>query len=365
MLPLLSVLVFVAPASESPGDALSSRVLLLEPTRAIDGEASLDAIEAHGSGSGLTFERGPAATAPLKVALERSRDEPLLAVFWFDVTDVRVSLYLYAPKTHAVYVREVAREGTTDAAVIEAIGLIAASTAAALRSGEVLSMRKISEEEWAALQAGPEPEPVPAPVLVAEPEPEPEPDPAPEPEPEPAPKVQLGVELGVGYRGASFNGNAPWQHGLGGRVGARIGAGVIVELGYGWLASANVASGTTLRLARHEPEVSAGWRWTFGRVSLDALGLASVELDRWQSDGRGSTRVRGRIGAALRPGVELGAGVVLEARLGARVGLNAFDFVVCDSPDVVCTGEARSVVASAWRVAPEALLGVSYRFGAR
>ena len=98
-------------------------------------------------------------------------------------------------------------------------------------------------------------------------------------------------------------------------------------------------------------------------MSLDALGLASLELDRWRADGRGSTRVRGRIGAAIRPGVELGAGVVLEARLGARVGLNAFDFVVCESPDVVCTGDARQVVASGWRVAPEALVGVSYRFG--
>ncbi|MCR9162440.1 MAG: hypothetical protein ACE37F_19615 [Nannocystaceae bacterium] len=364
MLVLLQALFVVAPAVvDAPTEEISDRVLLLAPhAGASEGVANLGAIEAHGAGAGLTFARGDAGAAPLKVALERSREEPLLAVFWFDVTEARVALYLYSPRTHAVYVREVGRDGTTDAAVVEAVGLIAASTAAALQSGDVLAMRKISPEEWEALQ----------------PEPEPDPEPEPEPEPEPrapaAPKRQTEaerederpdarLELGAGYRGASFNDQAPWQHGVGGRVGVLVGEGAVLELGYGWLSATNVASSTTLRVARHEPEVAAGWRWSFERVSLDLLGLASVEIDRWRTAERESTRARGRLGAGLRLGVPLGAGVVLEARLGARVGLNAFDFVVCDSPDAACSGDARQVVASGWRVAPGALVGVSYRFG--
>jgi hypothetical protein len=54
--------------------------------------------------------------------------------------------------------------------------------------------------------------------------------------------------------------------------------------------------------------------------------------------------------------------VFIEARIGARVALNRFDFVVCESPDAVCSDGARTVVASGWRVAPDAAIGLSYRF---
>jgi len=324
-----------------------------------DPGACMDATEAHAGGSGLAFERVPLQTdSALSQALAQSRQEPLLAVFWFEARADVVAIYLYAPQTHAVYLREVER--SSEAAMVEAVGLITASTASALRSGETLAMRKISEEEWAGLQEEPEP------GVVPEPEPGVVPQPEPQPELEPdVPNDVLKLELGVAYRGASFNTQAPWQHGVGGRFAAVLGRGLVVELGYAWMAPANIAREQRLDLTRHEPEVGVGWRWNLGaRVALDAMGVGAVELNRWRAGTRGATRLRARLGGALRAGVEVGAGVFIEARIGARVALNRFDFVVCESSDSVCTGDARDVVASGWRFAPEAAVGVSYRFGA-
>lgn len=343
-------------------------VLMLESPAAtgFDAGACIDATEAHAGGSGLTFQRGvPDSTSALSQALSRSRLEPLLAVFWFDASTDVVAIYLYAPQTHAVYLREVDR--SSEAAMVEAVGLIAASTAQALRSGESLAMQKISEADWAALQADPEREPEPEVEAEAEAEPEVEaavePSAPMEPEPEPRPGV-LRLEFAVAYRGASFNARAPWQHGIGGRFATVLGGGLVAEVGYSWLAPVDIASGPRVDLTRHEPEVALGWRWRFGlRTHLDAMGLGAVELNRWRAEGRSATRVRARIGGALRAAVEVGAGVFLEARFGARLALNRFDFVVCESPEAACSGEAREVVASGWRVAPEASVGVSYRFG--
>ena len=361
MLVLVSALVFSEPAVQ---EALSDRVVLLEPGSAfeLDTNACLDAIEAHGGGSGLGFERSPAGSGPpLRTALERSRSEPLLAVFWFDLSPERLSLYLYAPRSHALYVRELDRAEASDAALIEAVGLIAASTAEALRTGETLAMRKVSEEEWAAMQAAADVEPEPKTGPDAAVEPEPKPDAAVGTAATVDPEPPLRIDLGAGYRGASFNAAAPWQHGVAGRVAFGLGRGLVVEAGYAWMAPVDISASSRLRLTRHEPELAAGWRWVFGRFAVDAVGLASLEVDRWEAQGRG-TRLRGRLGAAVRPAVEVGAGVFLEARLGARAAVNGFAFVLCDSPDVPCTDDARQVVASGWPVAPEAVVGVSYRF---
>ena len=352
-----------AHASVDEAVEVSDAVLMLEaePEAGFDGGACMDATEAHGGGLGLVFERralGP--TSALSQALLHSRSKPTLAVFWFEARADVVAIYLYAPQSHAVYVREVAR--SSEAAMVEAVGLITASTAGALRSGETLAMRKISEQEWAALQAEPKPTGPVEPPLT-DPGPEPEVPPESEPVLE-APRELLKLELGVGYRGASFNNQAPWQHGVAGRFAALLGDGVLVEVGYAWMAPVNIGGVAELKLTRHEPEVAAGWRWTLGtRSELDALGLGALELNRWRAGTRSGTRVRGRVGGAFRAAVEVGAGVFLEARFGARVALNRFDFVVCESPDAACSGDAREVVASGWRVAPEASVGVSYRFG--
>ncbi len=349
------------PAAHASAEAAietADTVLMLEsqPEAGFDGGACMDATEAHGGGLGLVFERQALGSASaLSQALSRSRSKPLLAVFWFEARADVVAIYLYAPQTHAVYLREVER--SSEAAMVEAVGLIAASTAQALRSGETLAMRKISEEEWAALQEEEDLLPEPA---------EPRRPPAPRPEPAPIadqPLHVLNLEVGAAYRGAAFNASAPWQHGVGGRFAAVFGEGLVVEAGYAWLAASDIAEVPRVELARHEPELGAGWRWRWGRTRLDAAGLASVEFDSWRAEGRSATRVRARIGGALRPAIEVGAGVFLEARVGARVALNGFDFVVCQSPDTACTGDAREVVASGWRVAPEASVGVSYRFG--
>ncbi len=329
-----------------------------EPEAGFDPGACMDATEAHAGGSGLAFDRRPLESeSALSQALAQSREEPVLAVFWFEARTDVVAIYLYAPQTHAVYLREVER--SSEAAMVEAVGLITASTVSALRSGETLAMRKISEEEWAALQAEPEPEPIVVPEPKSSPEPEPEPEAPPE-----TPRDELKLDFGAAYRGASFNTQAPWQHGVGGRFAAVVGRGLALELGYAWMAPTNISRAQRLDLTRHEPELGVGWRWRLGaRVALDAVGVAGLELNRWRAGGRGATRLRARLGGGFRAAVEVGAGVFLEARLGARVALNRFDFVVCESPDSVCTGEAREVVASGWRFAPEAAVGVSYRFG--
>lgn len=367
MLALLLALALCEPAGSAAHASVdetvevSDAVLMLEsePEAGFDGSACMDATEAHGGGLGLVFERRAlGSTSALSQALSHSRSKPTLAVFWFEARADVVAIYLYAPQSHAVYVREVAR--SSEAAMVEAVGLITASTAGALRSGETLAMRKISEEEWSALQAEPKPmDPAEPPPTEPEPEVPPESDPVLE-----APRDVLKLELGAGYRGASFNTQAPWQHGVAGRFAALLGDGVLVEVGYAWMAPAEIGGGAELELTRHEPEVAAGWRWMLGaRSELDVLGLGALELNRWRAGTRSGTRVRGRVGGALRAAVEVGAGVFFEARLGARVALNRFDFVVCERPDAACSGDAREVVASGWRVSPDASIGLSYRFG--
>lgn len=361
-----TALALLAPAQAERAEQRPTTVVLIEPkaSGALDPDACLDAVEAHGGGAGLAFERSPSGTVrPLDLALARAERSPVLAVFWFETTASQVRVYLYTPLSHAVYVREVQRAESSSAALVEAVGLIAASTATALRSGETLAMRKISEEEWAQLQA--KPDPAPQDEVESEPEAVPSPEQT-EPVANPKPEVTVPLEVGAGYRGASFNETAPWQHGVGARLGAVLGRGAVLELGYGWSARADIASGSVVRLARHEPELAAGWRWTFGRrTTLDLLGMASVELGRWRSEGRSGTRSRARLGAGLRPAVEVGAGVFVEVRVGVRAALNAFDFVVCDSPMQACSGDAREVVAAGWRVAPEVVWGLSYRFDVR
>ena len=248
-----------APAPSSPAAEDTEVVVVLAPaTGALQSAGYLDASAAHGGASGLEV-RGveTEATRPLSEILAMVCAEPLLAAFWLDVRGDVLSVYLLDPRTLAVFVRELPRPGPEDeAATIEAVGLIVASTSVALQAGEDVAMRKVEEKELAAL--APEPEPESEPEPAAGPEPEPEPQPSYEPTLEPA---VLPVGLAVGYWGEGFNATAPWQSGVRGRVWVGLGPRVWISAGYGWLASASIARDPALALVRHDvvAEVGAAW----------------------------------------------------------------------------------------------------------
>ncbi len=328
-------------------------------------QAYLSAIEDHGSSVGVTVTRAPPSkeSGLLRALKLAERDRPL-GVFWFEVREDGLALYLYASRGHGVFVRELQRHPQhSDAAVVESVGLIVASTAVALREGRELAMRRVDEAELAELAPEPNPEPDPLPPPTPPPT-ESGSNSRPPPPPPAAPASDLRPRIVAAYLGDGFNNPAPWQSGLRVAAGLEFSPRVRADVGYGFLAPRAVASGPDLRLTRHEITARVGVGGPVSeRWSLYGVGVLAVELNRWRRQGRRDLRVRGRVGPLFEVALHLGRGVHLDAGVGAMVALNRFDFVVCTAPDDACTGAMREVVATGWRVSPRATIGLSYRFG--
>ncbi|MEM6989921.1 MAG: hypothetical protein AAF721_05475 [Myxococcota bacterium] len=341
-------------------DASTIVVLPSSPKAGVDDAPYTAAIRDHAASVGLDVAIAPrSADRPLARALEASRAPGTLGVFWLERRTNSLTVYLYQPRVQGVFIREVARgEGESDAALVESVGLIVASTATALRQGGEVGMRALDDNELAKLQPEPEPEPQPEPVL----------DPVGQPEIErpvdPPPPSGLGLRFVLAYLGDGFNTAAPWQSGV------RVGVGVLphprvrVGLGYGWLAAQTVGTAPTLRLARHEVTLDIGVGGDLGdRISLHGSALMSASLGRWRSEGLSGLRPIARPGLMLELGVRIVADLYFDIGIGAAATLNRVDFVVCDSPQSPCTGEGRNVVATPWSIAPRATAGLSYRLG--
>lgn len=334
-------------------------VFAVQGDRAVDADAYHDAIEEHANSVGLDVERQPASAAqPLARALEASEAPGCLGVFWIERHTSGLAIYLYEPREQGVFIREIAiTPEESDASLVESVGLIVASIAAALQEGRDVGMRPIAPAELLRLfpDAQPEPEPTPPPPTgdpTGNTRRQPE-----QIEPEPG-----RLRVFASYLGDGFNRTAPWQSGF------RIGAGVLLHpririgLGYGLLLPTTVGRGPTLRVTRHEIGVEVGIGGDLGdRISLHGTALLTANLTRWRTSDDAGLRPIARMGPLLELGIRVVDGLYVDIGAGALVSLNAFDFVVCDSPETRCTDERRNVVATGWRLSPRATLGLSYR----
>lgn len=234
----------VAAVPRPPTQATAAIVLLAESVAPSRTErAQYEAIEDHVQSVGLSVVRPePAGGGRLAQALESSTEAGVLGVFWIRTRPRSLTIYMYEPRAQGVFIRELERTPEDgDAALIEAVGLIVASTASALQEHEAGAvhgdqgeqaqpggMRPLDADELAKLQ----------PVARAEARPQSE---APSLAEDAGPgttdvsRPNVGLRLLAAYLGDGFNRAAPWQS------GARFGLGVLphqrvrIDLAYGFV----------------------------------------------------------------------------------------------------------------------------------
>lgn len=310
---------------------------------------------------------------PLARAITTGKETGTIGVFWLGRRDDGLTIYLYDPRDQGVYVRELLRaEGESDAALVESVGLIIASTAVALRERTELGMRKADEQELAAMQPP-----------QSEPEAEPEPETESEPEPtNPTPKevseegdrspsraptpAHPQLRLGAAYLGESFNRAAPWQSGVRGQLSLVIHPRIRLGLEYGFLAPARASRRPSLELTRHQLSASLGVGGSVSpRITLHGVIVGLANLVRWRGPLGTGLRTLVSVSPMAELGITLVRGLALDVGLGMAVPLNRFAFVVCEDEGGPCTGTNREVAARAWPVAPRAAAGLSYTFQRR
>lgn len=355
-----------APPSDAGEPTAEPRFAILDVGAERDA-AFLTAIADHGRS--VQLELRVVATGgegPLSQAIAAGKEPGTTGVFWLGHRADGLAIYLYDPRNQGVYIRELARaEGESDAALVESVGLIIASTAVALRERGELGMREVDAQELAALQ----PEETPSKTEEPPPKTEETPTKTEEPPPktdEPPPLAYPQLRLGVAYLGDGFNRDAPWQSGVRGQISAVVHPRVRIGVGYGFLAPAQVSDAPALTLTRHELALSLGFGGSLSpRVSLHGVIFGAADLMRWQGPLGTGLRPLARVGPMLEVGIALVRGLSLDLGLGAAFSLNRFAFVVCEDETQPCTGENREVAARPWPVAPRATAGLSYTFERR
>lgn len=227
-------------------------------------------------------------------------------VLWLDLRPPGPHrLYLYNAAADRVYVRELADPGDADA-LLESLGVIVHALLEAVAAGEApAGMRPVE--------------------AVAEPEPAPAPDPAPvEPPPEikrePEPqKERVAIEVALAYVGRSLAAAAPWQSGIGGRVGVVARRGLVVALGGAWLAPARASGEVALGLRRLPFDVTLAYRLRRARaLAIDVGATLTLERLAWTVTGPAEARPVGPA-QALRVAVGPTVGIVWRVWRGLQV----------------------------------------------
>lgn len=331
------------------------------------------AIDEHARSHGVVVEFVPLDDGVGPLAQAEALAESGVGVFWLTPRPDGLALYLYASRRHAVFIRMIPRGADdSDAAIVDAVGVIMASTADALDRDDAIGMRPAEEAELRALELVPAPScPEPPACPVAEPAPTDASAPPPELDPPPPPASAWPVAIGLRYLGLGLDRRSPWQSGVWGQVQVRVHRWVRLGLSYGSLGpTARAPLG--LSVARHELGLETAVGTQFGqRVAVHATVLTGVQLLRWSTVQRDGVRPI----ATLSPGVELSLGLVgdhqaparlrLDVGLGATTAFNNFGLVVCEADTTDCPSEATREVLRPWRVAPRATVGLSVVFDAR
>jgi hypothetical protein len=279
------------------------------------------------------------------------------AVFWFDLRhDQEYVVYVYVRDRSAVLRRRVPGAAQSPEAAVEAMWLIVRSGAMAIASGSDAGMETVDPDQIAAeVEAANKPE---------------EPPVRPEPPPvsarsEHRPPDLRGVWLSFGYLGEGLASAVPWQSGGGVELSYGVHRWVKLGIGYGLVGGFPVRSPAELHVLRHEIAAVLGVGGpVHPRVRVEARLLPAVELSQWRApadDGAG-VRVVGKTAAELVLRVWLVPQLSFDVGAGASLAFNDFDFVLCEATAAECTGDARRVVLSPWRVRPRARVGLSALF---
>jgi hypothetical protein len=255
-------------------------------------------------------------------------------------------LYLFAPATDRVYVRELADPGDPEA-LLESLGVVIHALLSAVAAGEPpAGMRPV------------EPESAPPPEPVKEPAKQPVKEPV-----MPPVRARARVELAVAYLGRSLVAGAPWQSGIGARVGVIAPRGLVASLGGGWLAPARLDSTVALELRRAPFDAQVGYRLRRERaLAIDVTAGVALERLAWTVTGPAEARAQGP-SQALRVGLGPAVGLVWRAWRGLEVRLHArMDAWVRDARLQVATPEGPRTALAPPRVSAGVDAGLGWVF---
>jgi hypothetical protein len=363
---ILALLRSPAPETIEPDETEQAdieRVVLLEPAAGDPQIADVvAAVRANVPREGFEIVSvktpGPSTLGVRVVAAQDAAIEhDARAVFWFDLRHPEeYFVYVYVRDRSAVLRRRVPEAARSPEAAVETMWLIVRSGAIAIASGTDAGMETVDPDQIAA-------------EVEAANKPAPEPPPEREPPPvvarsEHRPPTLRGVWLSFAYLGEGLGRSIPWQSGGSLELSYAVHRWVKLGIGYGVVGGLPVRS-PELHVLRHEVAAVLGIGGpVLPRLRVEARLLPAVELSQWRTpadDGEG-LRVVGKTAAELVLRIWLVPQLSFDIGAGASVAFNRFDFVLCEEQATACTGDARRVVLSPWRVRPRGRVGLSALF---
>jgi hypothetical protein len=324
----LLALVF-APARANAGDdhPAAEKVALLGALAPDPAEAELwTSARAQLSDLGVEVvlrPRQPRSTAAAQAAQNFARMSGALCVIWLEAEEAAVTIFLLDRDRGRLRARRVLVSGTK-AAAAEEVAVVIRSAVAALLEGVEVMMPEVALPD------------TPAP-------------PAPEPQEQrtEARKVQSPVlahdppRLAIGYRGALYSPDAPFQSGVALGVEAKpFDLPLLLGVGYAFFPPLRArVSGVSTEIRRHPVEVIAGYELSLHTFALaGVIGLGPDWLERRTTATDPALRAEGRdrrlqwtLGLGLRGGLEVPAKIRLQAGVAAEILLNRYDHVVAGS----------------------------------
>lgn len=350
-----------ASPSEPPQPSARSLTLLLPaPDSGLDPKL-IEAIGEHSQSVGLQVEPAPTdlQRGPLAQAQARPASPDSVGVFWLSARADGVAVYLYEPRRRVVFIREVRRGADdSDAVLVDAVGVIVASTAAALQRRGEIGMRRAEADDLESQVVAPATDVAPACPAVEPRCPSPAADRSAEPSVPAINRPPLLLSAGLGYFGESFDRHAPWQSGVLGQLSIAPHRLVRVGAGYGFLAP---TSRPTLEfdIWRHElgAHLGVGGSVTT-RVAVRGTAVVGLQLVRWRSVQGDGLRPLLRAGPGAELSIAIVPGLTFDVGLGAVATLTPFSLLACEGTTTDCEPSAQREVARPWPIAPRATVGL-------
>jgi hypothetical protein len=323
-LALLALVFAPARASASSVDPAAEKVVLLGALADEPVEAELwTSVRAQLSDLGVEVvlrPRPPRPTAPAPVAQKLARTTGALCVIWLEPAEAAVTIFLLDRDRKRLRARRVLVSGTR-AAAAEEVAVVIRSAVAALLVGVDVMMPEV------ALPKAPEP-PKPEPQDIR-----PEPDDVNRPaEPHDPPR------LAIGYRGALYSPEAPFQSGVAVTVEAKLfDFPLLAGVGYAFFPPLRArVAGLTTEIRRHPLDVIAGYELDLRSLSLagmmsfgpDWLERRTTATDATLRAESRDRRLQWTLGLGLRGGLEIPAKIRVQAGAAAEFLLNRYDHVV-------------------------------------
>ena len=324
------------PGEDGPSAHAGPLLLLVPAEVGPDRRAAITrAVRAHTVDLGAPFEVVEVDAWPgdllgrVRVAMDRAHQVGARGVFWVEgEAGDDLLVYLIEPDGLKALVRRIPRDGASDAALLESVGVIVRASGEALLAGRSIGMEEVAVE----------PEPAR--------EPEPAPKPRPPPKPEPSPTSPGGTKARargwrllapeVGYVGANVGDTLPWQSGVTVGLALRPLERLTLRLAYDGLMPARARTEVVaLTVQRHGARLTVAFRGTprpWLALEAGAWILTDVVVRRSRDGtlaGSGaSTRVVPALGPQLRLAMRPLADLWIFLGAGVDVPLLDVDYVV-------------------------------------